>query len=157
MGPREAELLSWVEHHEAALAVLGIVSALTFVGSLLALPVLVARMPADYFIGDAPHPFAEGHPALRLALLVLKNLFGFLLVLAGIAMLVLPGQGLLTILIGLVVMDFPGKRGLELNLARRATIRRAVGWLRRRAGRPPLRFPGEPEAPEDPPDASPGG
>ena len=41
-----------------------------------------------------------------------RNLYGSLLILAGIVMLFLPGQGILTILFGFLLLDFPGKRGL---------------------------------------------
>jgi len=72
---------------------------------------------------------------------VVKNVVGWLLVGAGVAMLVLPGQGILTLLVGLTLVNFPGKRDLELWLVRRVPVRRALDWIRRRAGRPPLQLP----------------
>jgi hypothetical protein len=59
----------------------------------------------------------------------------------GIALLVLPGQGLLTILLGITLLDLPGKRHLEIVLLRRPSVSRAVNWLRRKSGRPPLDLP----------------
>jgi hypothetical protein len=59
---------------------------------------------------------------------------------AGIAMLVLPGQGLLTILIGFLMLDFPGKYRVEKWLVSRRRLLGAINWLRRRAGRVPLRI-----------------
>jgi hypothetical protein len=53
-------------------------------------------------------------------------------------MLVLPGQGVLTILAGITLLNYPGKRRLELWLVRRPAIHRAIDWIRRRAGRAPL-------------------
>lgn len=58
--------------------------------------------------------------------------------LAGIAMLVLPGQGLLTILIGLLLLDFPGKRAVELRLVRRPAIRGFLDRMRQKRGVPPF-------------------
>ena len=74
------------------------------------------------------------------AALVVRNVLGWIFVVAGIAMLVLPGQGLLSILAGLVLIDFPGKHRFELKLLASPGVRRAMNWLRRRAGRPPFDF-----------------
>lgn len=117
------------------------VSVLTFVGSLVALPILVVRMPADYFVGDAPHDsWAAHHPAVRLTVLLVKNLLGGLLVLAGVVMLFVPGQGILTILIGLSLLNFPGKRAFERRLVGSPAVFDAINAIRTRAGRPPLRL-----------------
>ena len=116
------------------------------------MPLLVARIPKDYFAALEPPPsrFARQHPLVRLTLRVLRNLLGLVLILLGVALLLLPGQGLLTILVGMLLVEGPGKRRLELFVVRRRGIRRAIDWIRRRAGRPPLVVweppePGEPE------------
>jgi hypothetical protein len=80
-------------------------------------------------------------PALRLALLAGKNVLGGVLIVAGLLMLLVPGQGLLTIAVGLVLTDFPGKFRLERWLMRRRSVWRSINWLRRRAGREPLERP----------------
>jgi hypothetical protein len=136
-------MLDWIQDHGTLLAWLGGLSVVTLLGSVLVLPVLLARMPADYFVTREPPPdsWRGHHPVLRIAILVVKNAFGALLVLAGLAMLVLPGQGLLTVLIGLMLVDFPGKRRLEVAIVRRPMIHRAIDWIRRRAHRPPLQLP----------------
>jgi hypothetical protein len=69
---------------------------------------------------------------------LLKNLLGVALVLAGVAMLVLPGQGVLTILLGLMFMNFPGKRRLEQRIVQQPTVFQAMNWMRARAHQPPL-------------------
>lgn len=136
-------LLSWIESHQALTLLLAGASVLTFIGSILALPVLVAAMPEDYFVDAERHRsrLRRFHPLIYLALRILKNVVGWLLVLCGILMLVLPGQGLLTILVGLVLSDFPGKFALERWLAMNPRIMTTFNWLRRRAGRPPLQTP----------------
>ena len=136
-------LSAWVDGHPELAALLVGVSVITFVGSLLALPWLVARLPADYFLHEhREHDYRrDRHPGVHLMLVVLKNGLGSLLVLGGVAMLVLPGQGLLTILVGLMFTDFPGKYQLEKRLAARPRVLRALNWMRGRAGRPPLRAP----------------
>lgn len=145
-------LLSWIDSHQALTLLLAGASLLTFIGSILALPALVAAMPEDYFLDAQRHPsrLRRFHPLIYLTLRILKNVVGWLLVLCGILMLVLPGQGLLTILVGLVLSDFPGKFRLERRLARNAKVMSAFNWLRRRAGRPPLWAPTSPTEPSDP-------
>ena len=81
------------------------------------------------------------HPVTRYVLRGIKNVAGLIFLLAGIAMLVLPGQGLLTILIGVSLLDFPGKRRLELYLVQKRPVLRAINWIREKAQRPPLIVP----------------
>ncbi len=116
-------------------------SLFILVGTVVLVPLVVARMPSDHFVRPETERWSRRHPLLRGALWVGRNLLGAVLVVAGVAMLVLPGQGILTILIGLIVLEFPGKRALELRLVRRPRVRRAVDWIRARAGRPPLLLP----------------
>ena len=68
---------------------------------------------------------------------------GMGLIVAGVAMLFIPGQGVLTILIGIMLMNFPGKHALERWLIRRRPIFRSVNWMRAKSGRPPLLLPPE--------------
>jgi hypothetical protein len=137
----------WISAHQGITTALVVVSVVTFVGSLVALPYLAARIPADYFVDPKRHRsrLHRMHPALYLALRVAKNLFGWLLVLAGLLMLVLPGQGLLTILVGVLLSDFPGKFRVERWLACRQGVLRAINWLRRRSGSEPLLAPRRPD------------
>ena len=136
-------MLEWVRSHDQLLWWLGLTSVITFALGVFLVPLLVVRMPADFFVRKGPpaDSFRGRHPVVRIAGLALRNLLGLALVLAGIAMLVLPGQGILTILIGLGLLTFPGKRKLELAIVRRRPILRAVQWIRKRRGRPPLQIP----------------
>jgi hypothetical protein len=116
-------------------------SMVVLVGTVVLVPILLARIPSDYFVRRAPGPWSRHHPVLRGALWAGKNLLGAVLIVAGIAMLVLPGQGILTILIGLMLLEFPGKREIELGLVRRPRVLRSVNWIRAKAGRSPLVLP----------------
>jgi hypothetical protein len=78
---------------------------------------------------------------------VVKNLVGIVFLLAGLAMLVLPGQGALTIVVGLTLLDLPGKRGMALKIVRQRHVLVAINWIRSRARRPPLILPDEDGAP----------
>ena len=116
-------------------------SVATFVASVVTLPILVVRMPADYFVGDGSGGrWAAHHPLVRVTVLIVKNLVGGLFVAAGIVMLFMPGQGILTILIGLSLLDLPGKRDLERRLVGSPAVFGAISVIRARAGRPPLRL-----------------
>jgi hypothetical protein len=130
----------WIEAHEAWLYALAGVSVVVFVASLLLAPVIVARIPADYFAGPTrpPSVFAHQPLAVRLCLRLAKNVLGVILLIGGAAMLVLPGQGLLTILVGFILVDLPGKYRLEKWIISRRWMQRTINWLRRRAGRDPL-------------------
>jgi hypothetical protein len=138
--PGGAALLAWLRGNEALLGWLAATSVVTFVGSLLAVPWLVVRIPADYFARDGhrPPPWAELRPPVRALLRVGKNVVGCLFVLAGIAMLVLPGQGVLTIVLGVLLIDFPGKREIERRIVARPAILQSINWLRQRKGQAPL-------------------
>ena len=93
-------MLEWVRSHDQLLWWLGLTSVITFALGVFLVPLLVVRMPADFFVRKGPpaDSFRGRHPVVRIGSLVLRNLLGLALVLAGIAMLVLPGQGILTIL-----------------------------------------------------------
>jgi hypothetical protein len=120
-------------------------SILTFVGSLIAVTWMVVRMPADYFTHRKPmgDSWRSRHPLIRGTMHVLKNLLGFVLVVAGLVMSIppIPGQGVLTILIGLSLLDFPGKWNLQLRIVKAAPVRKSIDWIRTKYHRPPLQIP----------------
>jgi hypothetical protein len=101
---------------------------------------ILARLPEDYFVMGRMTRRGVRHPGVHVSLVLLKNCLGVLLVIAGIAMLVLPGQGVLTLLIGVLLIDFPGKFQLERWLISRNGVLQSVNWLRARSNRPPLRL-----------------
>ena len=138
-----AELLDWFRNHSFLLSWLAVFSVVAFIGTLAVIPALVVRIPQDYFLHDRRPPSARSNRGIlqHLVLTGLKNVIGILFVLAGVAMLVLPGQGLLTILIGLMLMNFPGKYTLQRTLISHKTVLSAVNRLRSRAGRPPIVIP----------------
>jgi hypothetical protein len=125
-------------HHAGLITAVTLLSLGLFVGSLLSLPWFVARIPADYFKAEGDHPSAIRRPGLRILARVLKNAVGAVLLAAGFAMLFLPGQGLLTILVAILLLDLPGKRRLTRRVVARPRVLAALNALRRRAGRPPL-------------------
>ncbi|MHC4445668.1 MAG: PGPGW domain-containing protein [Planctomycetota bacterium] len=133
----------WIGDHKVLLGWLATSSVVTFIGTLIVIPILVVRIPENYFMERHHHrlPWWDRHPVLRVACVILKNAAGWLFIAAGIAMLVLPGQGVMTIVVGLMLSDFPGKFRLERWLVSRRLLIRAMNWTRSRASRPPLQVP----------------
>lgn len=114
-------------------------SITAFIFSLLLVPIIVIHLPSDYFSRNRRSPRKSlRHPATALLLTIAKNALGILFILAGIAMLILPGQGLLTITVGLMMMNFPGKYRLEQWLISRPSVLKAFNWIRSKAHKAPL-------------------
>jgi len=122
------------------LAAIGVASLLAFLLGLFGIPWFLVRLPADHFVRSDGRPVVPGTPWKWLLFLV-RNVAGALLVVLGLALLVLPGQGILTILAGTMLLDLPGKRRLIQRLLGRGKVLAAVNALRERAGRPPLEMP----------------
>jgi hypothetical protein len=113
----------------------------TFSLSLGIVSLILVKLPADYFRNNHHSKFWAGRPpALRILALVGKNILGVLLILIGIVLSLpgIPGQGLLTILLGVMLVDFPGKHRLEQKLLHRPAIKNSINRLRARFGKPPL-------------------
>jgi hypothetical protein len=119
------------------------ISALLLLATLIAVPLVITRLPQDYFVRPGRQLWREDSDGsvLTLVLVIAKNMFGALLVVAGAIMLVTPGQGLLTLLVGLLLMNFPGKYRLERWLVLRPGVLRALNWLRRQKGRAEFQRP----------------
>jgi hypothetical protein len=114
-----------------------------FVGSVVLSALLVAvvlvKVPANYFHSEYNRSFMpDASWITRWGAVIAKNVAGLILVLAGIVMLIGPGQGVLTILIGIVLMDIPGKRPIEAQIIKRPAVLSAVNSLRERYNKPPL-------------------
>ena len=105
---------------------------------------ILVRLPPDYFCNlSARHFWIDRHPVIRRTGLIAKNLLGVVLVALGVVLSLpgVPGPGLLTILLGVMLLDFPGKRRLERWLIGLPTNLRTINRLRRRFGKPPLTPP----------------
>lgn len=118
---------------------LTVASIIGFIGSLLAIPWILVRLPRDYFDLRVPrHWMKDHHPILRIMGLLLKNIVGTIFLAVGFLMLFIPGQGLLTMLIGISFLDFPYKRILEAKIIGQPTIFNAINAMRRKFHKPPL-------------------
>jgi hypothetical protein len=118
----------------------------SLVGSVLFAIYILVRIPPDYFLPEKDQkPRIPGNPLIRWPLLFFKNLFGVFLVLLGIVLSLpgVPGQGVLTILIGVMFLDVPIFRRLERWIISRKVILNSVNKLRAKYGCDPLRFESE--------------
>jgi len=127
---------------ETLLLYLGGFSILFFISTLIVIPWLILQIPEDYFLEASRHSFLTElhHPVIKILLLIIKNLFGVFFIFLGIALLVLPGQGLLTILLGSILLDFPGKFRLQRWFVHHHTVLHSINWLRKKGHRPPIRI-----------------
>ena len=136
-------LIDWVAKHPALITQMALVSLALAATYAVGIFFAIVHMSSDYFVQKTPAEatWRRQHPLLRLLFRGLKNFAGSVVVLLGIAMLVLPGQGIFTILIGLTLLDFPGKRRLEILIVRRPSIRHGIDRVRKRVGQSPLILP----------------
>ena len=135
--------MDWIVENQRLLQWLGTISLVMLVASIIAFIVVIIELPVDYFSGRHRHTIRsrQRHPLVWTALVAFKNLLGGSLILIGCILLLLPGQGLLTILIGLSLTNFPGKYAIECKIARQRPIRRTINTIRLWAGKKALRIP----------------
>ena len=131
-----ASLLTWGQMNQGLLFALGAASILMFVGTLVAVPIVICRLPRDIYVRRRRSRIRPRGVAT--VFFLVRNVLGVAIVASGILMLVLPGQGLLTIVIGIALLDFPGKQGLERRLIGHPRVIDAMNALRERFDRPPL-------------------
>jgi hypothetical protein len=112
---------------------LGVGSVGMFVATLVAIPVILVRVPNDWFVRPPP--------AHSLPYKVLRAVVGLALIALGVAMIVLPGQGVLTILVGLSILDLPIKHRIVAKILCNPKVHGAIDKLRRKAGKGSLQIP----------------
>ncbi len=131
-----SELGGFVEQHSVAFGVVAVTSLVFVVGGAALGPVFIARLPTDYFASDVMSRRLARKSSLAMS--VARNLAGIALLMVGLLLLILPGQGLLTILAGLLLVDFPAKKSYLARVLKRPKVRAALDWVRRRVGKEPF-------------------
>lgn len=137
--------IAWIAEHDFILALAGGGSLLLLLFVAAALPLIIVQLPTDYFsdpLGGS-RLLRHRHRLIAWPLLILKNLLAIPVLLSGIIFIFTPGQGILTIVAGLLLLDFPGKRQVEMRIVRKHRVFRAMNWIRRKAGRDPFNPPDE--------------
>ena len=134
-------LFLWFAAHPSVLVGLGVSSIFIFILSLLGVSWFIAQIPEDYFLTTkrSPSGLEKKAPVLRLLLVIGKNFLGVCLIAGGLLMLVLPGQGLITIITGLLLIDYPGKFQLEQKIVSMPSVLRTLNWIRIKAKKPLLK------------------
>jgi uncharacterized membrane protein SpoIIM required for sporulation len=127
------EALTWVS----------IGSGLCLLFGAVAVPWIVLKLPKNAFSEVKRRPgWLDQQPAvIRLPIRIFKNVLALALIVIGIVMLVLPGQGILAILLGVMLGDFPGKLRLQQWIVARPKVMNSLNWLRRKFRKPPLERP----------------
>lgn len=120
---------------------LGLVSTFTFFLSLLIIPLLICKLDDTFFLNlHQKQNNLDQHPLLSILLRIPRYLLGAILLQAGFIMIFLPGQGLLTIFLGVSLLDFPGKQK-AIKLIHFHLIQNSLNWIRKKGSRSPFHFP----------------
>lgn len=109
--------------------------------SFLSIGIVMVKVPPNYFSTHYKRDFLPGSSwAVRWGAVILKNILGVFLIILGIVLSLpgVPGQGILTILLGLIMLDIPGKRPLEARIIKRPSVLSAINRLRAKYAKPPL-------------------
>ena len=137
------KIISWSTMNSDLLFLLGSLSIFILIISVFMMVLIISFLPEDYFKSENRNLISSvqnsRYPLLKLLVLITKNFFGVLLLFSGILMLVLPGQGILTIITGLVFMDYPGKYKFERKLLRQKGVINSINWIRSRLSKPSLK------------------
>tara|TARA_B100000945_G_scaffold62815_1_gene46823 strand:- start:394 stop:816 length:423 start_codon:yes stop_codon:yes gene_type:complete len=131
-------ITEFVSSYKAYILWLATISLFVFIFSLISIKWLVALIPTNYFIKKNMVKSKKSYSFIWLISVIVKNLIGYTLILGGLLMLVLPGQGLFTILMGLVLSNYPGKYNIERRFISIPSVLKTVNWLRKKSNKPPL-------------------
>jgi hypothetical protein len=133
-------MFDWISNNEVILWWILFFSIASFMSALILVPIILILIPEDYFSTEDRHrdPWSEHHPLIRIPLIIVKNLIGIIFVVTGTLMVALPGQGILTIIAGVILLDFPGKYNLERKIIRKKIVLHTINWIRAKASKPSL-------------------
>jgi hypothetical protein len=119
---------------------IGLVAAIALLTTAAGMLVIV-QLPAEHFVSKPPpDSWWRRHRIVRWLALGVKNALGLVVLPLGIFMMLplVPGPGLVFVVLGLSLLDFPGKRKLERRLLGRPSIMRFLNDMRANFGKPPF-------------------
>lgn len=133
-------MMIFFREHASFFILISVISAALFIASLILIPLILVRLPEDYFETSSSLSQSKTKRTKRGWLFwMIRNAVGIVLLFAGLAMLVLPGQGLLTILIGLMIAEFPGKEKWKRKFLGMKGVLKGINYIRARAGKRPIK------------------
>lgn len=134
-------MISWISDNTILLALVSAISFLVFAAGMVSLPIIIGKLPDNYFLSERTPWFRYLPKGLYILVFTAKNVLGFLLLILGVVMLFAPGQGLLTILVGIGAMNFPGKQKMIYGILSFGRLRRVLNWIRKKRGAKEFSFP----------------
>jgi hypothetical protein len=134
------DTIHWAGEHVGLTVGFTALTVVVAVASVLGVRWFLIHIPPDYFIGSRgpSERLKSWNPVARWAWLITKNILGALLVIAGVVMLFTPGQGILSLLLGITLLDIPGKVALERRIVSRPHVLPLINHMRVKAGKAPL-------------------
>jgi len=135
------------------ISVVAIVSLAVCVLGVVTAPFMVARLKKDTFTQERMRRVeaARARRGHSRGVWLARNIGGSVVILVALPMLIGPGQGVLTLVLGLVILDTRWKHRLVLRLTRPSVVRRGLNGLRRKMGREAFVFDGDAPPGEDGP------
>lgn len=133
-------IIDFINSKPEIVFIVTIVSILSFLSSIIIIPIIIIKMPKDYFV-ISHNDYVQNrvkHPVLRFLAHLLKNFMGVIFIIFGFVMLFIPGQGILTTLLGITLLDFPYKRNLEKKIVSKPTVLKMINRIRSKAKKEPL-------------------
>jgi UPF0716 family protein affecting phage T7 exclusion len=115
-------------------------SLVAFLFSVFGVSIVLLRLPVDFLSNPAPSKSSKGQLKWLISKLG-RNVLGAIFLIVGTIMLLTPGQGILSIVVGLMLLDFPGKQNLIRKILTKQTIFRTINRMRATAKHPPLHPP----------------
>ncbi len=112
-----------------------LISMLSIFVSLLLPTLVLLYLPSDYLSAE---PKVRSLSAFRIFIIIVCNIAGISLFIFGVVLLFLPGQGLITMLVGIMLTSVPGKKRV-IRLLLSAKVLKKVNAFRGRFGRLPLK------------------
>ena len=109
-----------------------------FIVTIVSMPWITAQIPRDYFLPETRHRVKYNNLLVYVILMIIKNALGLVLLVLGFFMLFLPGPGIISTIVGITLLNFPGKYKLERWLIKQPGILKSINWFRDKYGKEPL-------------------
>jgi len=136
-------ITKWLTSYSSILIGIGGLSIVILIFSIIGLGWFISQIPEDYFIHEKRQAdnWDKYSSKTRIVIIITKNFIGIAMLISGLLLLILPGQGLLTMIIGLLLIDYPRKFQLEQKIISIPSVFRSLNWFRAKARKPNLLHP----------------